>query len=122
MSIRQTGRLDTRVTIQRKQTSQSNSGAVIETWQDLATRWADVRPLVGTERLQGESVTAKDQIQIKLRWDASIADLSPLDRIIIPPSASSSPTDADIYNIVQASVVDRNEDFLILAYRFANAG
>ena len=122
MSIRQTGRLDTRVTIQRKQTSQSNSGAVIETWQNLATRWADVRPLVGTERLQGESVTAKDQIQIKLRWDASIADLSPLDRIIIPPSASSSPTDADIYNIVQASVVDRNEDFLILAYRFANAG
>jgi len=122
MSIRQAGRLDTRVTIQRKQTSQSNSGATIETWQDLATRWADVRPLTGAERLQGESVTAKDQVQIKLRWDASIADLSPLDRIIIPSSASSSPTDVDTYNIIQASVVDRNEDFLIIAYRFANAG
>jgi len=122
MSIRQTGKLDSRVTIQRKQTSQSNSGATIETWQDLATRWADVRPLTGAERLQGESVTAKDQVQIKLRWDASIADLSPLDRIIIPSSASSSPTDVDIYNIVQASMVDRNEDFLIIAYRFTNAG
>jgi len=122
VSIKRAGTLDTRVTIQRKQTSQSNSGAIVETWQDLATRWADVRPLTGTERLQGESITAKDQVQIRLRWDRSIADLSPLDRIVIPPSASSSPTDAETYNIVQASMVDRNEDFLIYAYRFANAG
>jgi len=120
MSIKRAGRLDTRIAIQRKTTTDSNSGEQVETWTDLARRWADVRPMVGDERLVGENLVAREQVQFRFRWDSSIADLSAKDRIVMPPSAT--PTDTDIYNIVQASMVDRNEDFLVLAYRFANAG
>lgn len=120
MSIRRAGRLDTRISIQRKTTGESNSGEPIETWSDLGDRWADMTPLTGTERLAGENLVAKEQVQFKIRWDESLADLSPKDRIIVP--ASATPTDLNTYNIIQASMVDRNEDFIILAYRFANAG
>lgn len=119
-TVKRAGLLDTRVTIQRKTTGQSNSGEPVEAWSDLATRWAEVRPMTGTERLVGENLTAKEQIQFRIRFDDSIADLSPLDRIVMPPTAS--PTDDQIYNIIQASEAERRDWFLILAYRFANAG
>jgi SPP1 family predicted phage head-tail adaptor len=119
-TVKRAGILDTRISIQRRTTGQSSSGEQTEVWSDLATRWAQVRPLTGTERLTGENLTAKEQIQFKIRFDDSIADLSPLDRIIMPPTAS--PTDKQIYNIIQASEAERRDWFLILAYRFANAG
>jgi head-tail adaptor len=119
MSIRRAGTLDMRITIQRKTIDQSNSGEVIETWTDLATRWAAVSPMTGTERLSGEILVAKEQVQFRFRWDQSLDDLSPLDRIIMPPTAT--PTDLETYNIVQASQVGRHDDILVLAYRFANA-
>lgn len=115
-----TGRLDKRIIIQRKTVTQDNSGEPIETWDDLATRWATVTPLTGTERLGGEALVAKEQVQFRIRWDESLVDLSPLDRIIFP--IVDSPTDFEMYNIVQASPVGRREGFLILAYRFTNAG
>lgn len=112
------GTIDRKITIQRKTSDTSNSGEPIETWSDLSTRWASIRPLTGTERLSGENLVAKEQVEFRTRWSAAIADLSPLDRIIYPPTAS--PTDLQIYNIVQASELGRKEAMLVLAYRYAS--
>lgn len=111
------GKIDRKITIQRKTSNESNSGEVIETWTDLSTRWASIAPLVGTERLIGENLIAKEQVQFRTRWADVIADLSPQDRIIYPPT--TSPTDKEIYNIIQASEIGRKDEFLILAYRYA---
>lgn len=112
------GALDTRITIQRTTTSYDNAGEPVESWSDLALRWASVRPMTGSERLVGENIVTKEQVEFRIRWDQSIADLSPLDRIILP-STANPPSDLDIYNIIQASMIGRNEGFLILAYRYA---
>lgn len=120
MPIRRAGDLDSRITVQRKTTGQDNAGEPIDTWSDLAERWADVSPLVGVERVTGENVVAKEQVKFRFRWDPSLDGLSPLDRIIMPPTAT--PTSINIYNIIQASEVDRHGEIMVLAYRFANAG
>lgn len=112
------GKLDRKITIQRKTTGSSGSGEPIETWSELSTRWASIKPLTGTERLVGENLVAKEQVEFRTRWAEVIADLSPQDRVIYPPTAS--PTDLQIYNIVQASEVGRKEAMLILAYRYAS--
>lgn len=111
------GKIDVRITIQRKTTETSNSGEPVETWSDLSTRWASIEPLTGTERLVGENLVAKEQVRFETRYADAIADLSPLDRIIYPVTVT--PSDIEIYNIVQASEVGRKEKFLILAYRYA---
>lgn len=120
MSITRAGKLDRRITIQRNTPIQDNAGEPLDSWTDLATRWADVTPLVGTERLGGENLVAKEQVKFRFRWDASISSISPKDRIVMPPSAS--PSDLSIYNIIQASEVDRHGEIMVLAYRFSNAG
>jgi len=112
------GDLDQMVTVQRKTVSESNSGEPIETWSDLSSRWARVKPMTGTERLSGENLVAKEQVEFRLRWAEVIDDLSPVDRIIYPRTAS--PTDREIYNIVQASQVGRREAVLVLAYRYVS--
>lgn len=112
------GNIDRMVTVQRKTVSESNSGEPVEAWTDLSSRWASIKPMTGTERLVGENLVAKEQVEFRLRWAEAIADLSPMDRIIFPRTAS--PTDLEIYNIVQASEVKRREEFLVLAYRYVS--
>lgn len=112
------GNLDVMVTVQRKTVGESNSGEPIEAWADLSSRWASIKPMTGTERLSGENLVAKEQVEFRLRWAEVISDLSPQDRIIYPRTAS--PTDKEIYNIVQASEIGRREAFLVLAYRYVS--
>lgn len=114
------GKLDIRITIQRKTVTTSNSGASIETWSDLTTVWASISPLTGSERLVGESLNAKEQVQFKIRWSTAVASLSPQDRILYPITVDS-PSDPEYYDIVQASDMGRKEDILILAYRYVNS-
>ena len=117
------GTIDRIVTVQRRTITESNSGEPVETWADLVERWASIKPLTGTERLAGENLVAKEQVEFRLRWETAIADLSPDDRIVYPRSTDSppsAPTDKDIYNIVQASEVGRREAMLVLAYRYVS--
>src|SRR4030095_3505574 len=113
------GRLDRRITIQRRSVAQDNSGEPIESWTNLsARRAASVAPLTGSERLVGENIVAKEQVEFRTRWSTVIADLSPLDRIIYP--SSDSPEDSYVYDIIQASEVGRREMMLIIAVREAD--
>lgn len=63
------GALNSRVTIQSPTATQDAAGQPIPTWADVATVWANVRHLSGTESIKAdaESSTVKASIRIRKR-------------------------------------------------------
>jgi SPP1 family predicted phage head-tail adaptor len=120
------GRLDRRVTIQRKSDSYSASGEPVETWSTLATRWAYVAPVSGDERFSTPQLVARQQSEFGVRWSSDISDLTPLDRIVYPPVPDTSPAppipSTSIYDIVEVHEIGRREGFKIIAVRRADTG
>jgi SPP1 family predicted phage head-tail adaptor len=77
-AIRDPGFLDRRVTIQHFTSSQNEFGEVIETWEDLATVWANVRELRGLERVEAARLTAVVDVYFTIRWRT---DIEPKQRV-----------------------------------------
>jgi head-tail adaptor len=115
------GRLDRKVSIQRKSITVSSSGDAIEMWNTLSTRWASVNAVNGDERFSAPQLVAKQQTEFQVRWSSDIADLSPLDRIVYPsvPDASPPPAvpNASIYDIVEVHEIGRREGLRVIAVR-----
>lgn len=67
------GDLDQRVTLQNVVTSRSATGAEVQTWQDVATVYAAVRPIRGREFFAaGETQSAVDvRVLIRYRDDVT---------------------------------------------------
>jgi head-tail adaptor len=117
--MRRAGLLDTLIAIQRKSQSYSSTGEPTETWSTLAQRWADLRPVTGTELNAAEQWVAREQTEFTIRWSPDVADVSPLDRIICPASAaSSSPVLVrSIYDVIAVHEPIRNDTLKLLAAR-----
>lgn len=117
------GRLDRRITIQRKTTSFSASGAEVETWTAISHRRPASRtPIRGEERFQAQQFVAREQLEFRVRYGSSVTDLSPLDRIIYPPPANpdeQNPDDRDLYDVMAVHEIGRREGYRILAARRA---
>jgi head-tail adaptor len=105
------GRLDRRVTLERKTVTHSASGAPIETWSSLATRSASVNPVSGSERFTDPQIVARDQTEFQMRWSPGIADLSPVDRITYG---------GNVWDILAVSEIGRREGLKIIAQRRAD--
>lgn len=118
------GRLDRRVTIQRKTVMQSPSGQPIENWVSLGNRFASQRPLRAAERFTAPQYAAKEQVQFEIRYATDAADLTPLDRIVYPPIAAGSPEPAiperHVYDIMGVLEIGRREGLRILTARRAD--
>jgi SPP1 family predicted phage head-tail adaptor len=71
-SIRDPGFLDRRITLQAYTSSENEFGEVIETWTDLATVWANVRELRGTERFEAARLTAVVDAFFTIRWRTDV--------------------------------------------------
>lgn len=71
----QIGRRNRKVTIQRLTSGQDDIGQPVQTWSDLATVWANVKTLTGSEAIKGgaETSTAKASIRIRRRTDVTAA-------------------------------------------------
>lgn len=76
------GKLDRRIRLERKSVTYSASGEPQEGWATLATRWAEARPLRGTERFSDPQLIAKGFTTFRLRWSGDVAGVTPLDRVI----------------------------------------
>lgn len=113
------GTLDTRVVLQRKSTSYSSSGSPVDTWSTMATRWANVKPVTGSERNAAEQWIAREQTQFTVRWSADIDDLSPLDRVICPAAdVSDSPlSERSVYDVIAVHEPERHVNLIIIAAR-----
>lgn len=126
----QSGTLDRLVTIQRSTQTQSLSGHPTDAWSSIGAlrRPASLRILSGDERFNDPQWVAKEQVEFKIRYAASVADLTPLDRIIYPAmtteelNASPQPAIAEsrIYDVMAVGELGRREGLSIKASRRAD--
>ena len=88
------GQLRKRIKLQRAIPSKPDAyGAVSDSWSDLATRWAEIKPLIGKEKEQAAAVKATVTHSIRLRylegltmadrvkWDNRIFEITDLQNI-----------------------------------------
>ena len=73
------GKMDRRITLQRKSSSQDSFGEAIDTWADISTVWAEVVPVSGNERFVSQQVIAEADTLFKIRY---MSGLTPLDRVV----------------------------------------
>lgn len=62
------GRLDQRITLQRKSSASDGMGGYDETWSDLDTVWAEVRPLSSREVWDAMRISAETRFRARIRW------------------------------------------------------
>lgn len=120
----QGGRLDRRIDVERRTITQDEFGQETETWAKLAERRAaSVSPVQGDERFTAQQFVAKQQVEFRIRWANSVADVNPLDRIVYPLDASESPAqppaEHQLYDIIEVSEIGRREGLRIIAARRA---
>ncbi|TNH06633.1 phage head closure protein [Testudinibacter sp. TR-2022] len=68
----QIGKLRHRITLQQQITQLNSYGGTITDWQDVATAWAEVKPLSGREYFAAEQVQSEITTQIWLRYRPDI--------------------------------------------------
>lgn len=67
------GKLDRRITIQRASIAASGSGEPVETWADLATVWAQARPVRGEERFATRQLVGTAVMTFYMRYRSDLA-------------------------------------------------
>lgn len=73
------GRLRSRVTLQRRSVTRDTTGAEVETWADLATVWAEVEALLGREFWASQAITSSQVMKFTLRH---LANVTTVDRLV----------------------------------------
>jgi SPP1 family predicted phage head-tail adaptor len=116
------GRLDRKITIQRKSQSLDDDGTPAESWSDFASNiWASVSPVAGGERFAVPEIGSTQQVEFQIRWSADVAGLTPKDRIIYPMVPATSPEttipDTSIYDIAAVHEIGRRRALRIIAVR-----
>ena len=62
------GKLRHRVTLQKQINAQNDYGATVTKWRDVATVWAEIKPLSGREYFSAQQVQSEVTTQIWLRY------------------------------------------------------
>lgn len=62
------GKLRHRITLQKQINAQNDYGAVVTTWQDVATVWAEIKPITGREYFSAQQVQSEVTTQIWIRY------------------------------------------------------
>ena len=124
------GTLDRRVTIQRSTPSQNLDGSLLDSWGTVgpSLRPAGFRSLQADERFTAPQLVAREQVEFTVRYDDTLADLNPKDRVIYPALTSqevnSPPNDLAtrrIYDIVAVQEgAGRRDSLKIIAARQAD--
>ena len=70
-----------RISIERSTETVDASGSVVQSWQLIANRRADIRPIRGREYLAAGQTVGEVTHTIRLRYEDLLADLSPKDQI-----------------------------------------
>lgn len=115
----QAGKLDRKISIERRTDTQDEVGQPIPSWARIGeTRWAQRTYLSDRffpERFVTDQRIARDQIEWAFRWASDLADLNPKDRIVYP--VTSSPSDAEIYDIVSVHEDGRRRVLKVVTMR-----
>jgi head-tail adaptor len=109
------GRLDRRIDLERNVMAEDAAGELTPTWSKVAANLpASYSPIAGTKRFQASQWIARQQVEFRVRYQAALLDLNPLDRVIYPAGGSSPD---EIFEIIEASEIGRREGIKIVAAR-----
>lgn len=89
------GRLNRRVVLQERVAGQDSFGQPVNTWQDVATLFADIRYKSGLEAIRGDSLASIKQASIRIRYRQGVNagmrfvyNLQPYRIVAVLPDAS----------------------------------
>ena len=66
------GRLDRRIVIEQSTPAQDTAGQPIDSWAELATVWAEVVPVGGSEVFQAKQFGAETVKKFRIRWRGDV--------------------------------------------------
>lgn len=66
--LMQSGRMDQRITLRRVTRAQDDLGGTVETWADLLTVWAQIKPLSGREETDAQRVNPVTRFKAVIWW------------------------------------------------------
>lgn len=98
---------DRTITIERfTATQDEGSGEEVQTWSTLATVQASKKDVSDRERIAAAEVAADITTRFQIRWDSSVADVNPKDRLVY---------EGKTYDIVGVKELGRREGIEISA-------
>lgn len=100
------GKLDRKIDLLRATYATDDANESIATWHVLANRSASATAVSDGEKLRASELGATLSMRFKVRWDTSIADLDPTDRVLY---------NGRTYDIVGVKEIGRREYFEITA-------
>jgi SPP1 family predicted phage head-tail adaptor len=97
------GKLDKRVTLQRRSATLDAYGQEVNTWVTAATVWANVRPVSGKEKSSMATIDAMMTHKVTVRYNVDFMPPTKVDawRIVYPTKAGTR-----IFDIKAAQDVD----------------
>ena len=107
------GKLDRRITLQKRTLTQSAMGDVTEAWETIDTVWARRLSSKGREFYSGGVPLGVDDAGFQIRYSAAVAAVDQTWRIVF---------DGDMYDIASIDENGRKGYLTILAKRGASAG
>lgn len=73
------GRLNHRITVQQRTASKDDYGQELASWSDIATVWANVKPIGGREKLRAMAVESMLTHTVLVRYRAEFASPKTMD-------------------------------------------
>lgn len=66
------GKLRHRITLQQQINTQNDYGVIVTIWQNIATVWAEIKPISGREYFSAQQVQSEVTTQIWIRYRKGI--------------------------------------------------
>lgn len=104
------GRLDKRITFQRRSSVKDDYGQEQNTWSDVATVWGNVKPIGGREKLRAMAIESELSHTVAVRYNAALMPPTQADAMRI---FYSTPTGDRIFNITAARDLDEERRFIV---------
>ena len=104
------GKLDKRITLQSRSATLDAYGQELNSWTNVATIWANIKPIGGKEKLRSMAIESSLTHTVAIRYDVRFLPPTKVDawRIqYVTPSATR------IFNIVGARDVDENRRYIV---------
>lgn len=100
------GRLNQRITVQQRTATLDSYGQELNTWNDVATVWANVKPISGREKMRGMAIESQLTHTVAVRYRAAFMPPKTVDAYRIN-------YDGRIFNITAARDLDEDREYII---------
>ena len=100
------GKLDKRITLQSRSATLDSYGQEIDSWTDVATVWANVKPVGGREKLRSMQVDSLLTHTVAIRYGARFMPPRTVDAWRISYNSR-------LFNIVAAMDLDEERKYII---------